>query len=94
MKLKPCPFCGGEARWVNDDESWIKCSYCGVETMYFDDTQEAIEAWNRREPIDEIVEQLEERKQEEGNVTLTKIAYNTAIEDAIEIVKEGGESNE
>lgn len=39
--------------------------------------------------MDKIVEQLEERKQEEGNVTLTKIAYNTAIEDAIEIV-EGG----
>ena len=41
--------------------------------------------------IDKVVERLEERKQEEGNVTLTKIAYNTAIKDAIEIVKGGVE---
>lgn len=40
--------------------------------------------------IGKVIERLEEQKQEEGNVTLTKIAYNTAIEDAIEIVKKGG----
>lgn len=47
-KLKPCPFCGGEARFANTDENWIACVDCGAETTFFDTKEEAIEAWNRR----------------------------------------------
>ena len=46
-KLKPCPFCGGEAHFVNND-NWIACGDCGAETSYFDTKEEATEAWNRR----------------------------------------------
>ena len=97
MKLKPCPFCGGEARWANDDKNWIECSYCRVETRYCEDTQEAIEAWNRRKPLEDIVEQLEELAEEHPYKVIgepdTYQDYNQAWEvcsdRAIEIVKGG-----
>ena len=52
--LKPCPFCGGEAelRIVGiggyDTAREIRCPRCGCGTDYYDDSQEATEAWNRR----------------------------------------------
>ena len=57
-ELKSCPFCGGKAVHLDDDN--IYCYYCGV-TFLLDDfiyrgeaedyeeaRQMAIEAWNRR----------------------------------------------
>ena len=62
-KLKPCPFCGGEAKLFkdvndffiigcNDGGSYLPC-YC--DTFYrnddlpkFNSKKEAIEVWNRR----------------------------------------------
>lgn len=63
MKLKPCPFCGGEAILAHDHvglgASYIRCGKCGLESVRFiksfdvasDD--EAIEYWNRRSAPDE-----------------------------------------
>lgn len=57
IKLKPCPFCGGEAKVgyaINDYNRWgVSCNICGcvVEVGFgeYDDTpEEAIKAWNRR----------------------------------------------
>ena len=57
IKLKPCPFCGGEAEFALGEEyrqeheqsnDWVKCRSCGVETSYFDSRKESAEAWNRR----------------------------------------------
>lgn len=63
MELKPCPFCGGEAkvkRYSNGYNFWclVKCDDCGVEqdsirNGYYGEKQ-AVEAWNRR-PSDEKV---------------------------------------
>ena len=52
-KLKPCPFCGGEAYIAHrrDERFWnyyCGCVDCGVETLGHDRKKEAIEAWNRR----------------------------------------------
>lgn len=53
IKLKPCPFCGGEAVTVVDDETetmfGVKCFACGG-SIYPEKEflNEAIEAWNRR----------------------------------------------
>ena len=64
MKLKPCPFCGGEAYIENDFSDYsfmVRCLVCGAKTRTFmtglndipiDDEiaaqNLAAEAWNRR----------------------------------------------
>lgn len=54
-ELKPCPFCGGEARLLPHifyglkNTYGVECSKCGVMTMQFYDTErDAEKAWNRR----------------------------------------------
>ena len=54
-KLKPCPFCGGQAitqemRYsMLQSENFVKCVNCGAESSrYYDDIHSAIKAWNRR----------------------------------------------
>lgn len=64
IKLKPCPFCGGEAKIVETKECWgqgenankvtISCCECFVEIRVADHesysflTKKAIEKWNNR----------------------------------------------
>lgn len=69
-ELRRCPFCGGEAKIVFAEEykQWrIRCKNidCDVRpsTSWFNNEEEAIDRWNRRKPIDEIVEQLEVEKE-------------------------------
>lgn len=52
-ELKPCPFCGGEARLWHPKEyditlGSVKCNSCGASTESFTDDDSAIEAWNKR----------------------------------------------
>lgn len=54
MQLKPCPFCGGEARMLSGDGYWcqIGCIACGGRAEEFPQNwDKAIEAWNRRADI-------------------------------------------
>jgi Lar family restriction alleviation protein len=50
--LKPCPFCGGEAKmWFNleTDNYEIECQKCFCDVQqHFGCKDEAIEAWNKR----------------------------------------------
>ena len=106
-KLKPCPFCGGEAkleRGTTQLDNFVYCSDCGSGTRFFNTKQSAIEAWNRREPTDKIVEQLEQIQNFEertgrgycpdGDECRYKYSdlgcTHCAFEKAIEIVKKGG----
>lgn len=53
-ELKPCPFCGGEAKIRDystpdtDPEIDVFCTNCGGQTFVYETEGEAIEAWNRR----------------------------------------------
>lgn len=103
MKRKPCPFCSGEV--INDKYGvalkYLECESCGARTEYFRTIEEAEEAWNRREPMDRIVEQLEEIQMEKYSAKAEYVqgmngisaAYCdgaiSTIEKAIEIVKGG-----
>lgn len=48
--LKSCPFCGadGVIREYDNKTFVASCKNCGIELLYFETEQEAIEAWNRR----------------------------------------------
>lgn len=59
-ELKPCPFCGGKARIMMEeedlpDESFhnIYCTSCGVQ-FWTKSKTDAIEAWNRRIERDSV----------------------------------------
>ena len=58
-KLKLCPFCGGEAFLVDDDEKnygvFIACSKCCSSSGIFKTKDEALIAWNSR-PIENELE--------------------------------------
>ncbi len=47
FELKPCPFCGGEARIFNAFGSKISCKRCdaGVYDLF---EEKAVAKWNRR----------------------------------------------
>jgi len=50
-KLKPCPFCGGEAAFLGETQS-IKCKRCGgafIATNPGISRLEVSEAWNKRD---------------------------------------------
>lgn len=68
-KLKPCPFCGGQAIVGGAGKgNWIGCinSECFAQTRVFWNEREAINAWNTRttdenltDTVDAIIEELE-----------------------------------
>jgi Lar family restriction alleviation protein len=64
-ELKPCPFCGGEARLTQTGVSpYVVCERCSNSTALHGTQELAIAAWNTRaapEPSEADV-RLEERK--------------------------------
>ena len=61
IELKPCPFCGGEARLFVDDGVRVLCNKCHasseilVDSEYYKTSavEKVIEAWNRRTEVKE-----------------------------------------
>ena len=111
-ELKCCPFCGAEAELMIFNSEYetvtVRCTNedCDI-TMgkaFFTD-EEAIEHWNRRKPMANIVEKLEERteflkdctkygnesaeQQEKSYSTMMMYEVADLVEDLIDIVKEG-----
>ena len=67
IKLKRCPFCGGEAkleinREMGGTQYQVLCTKCPttVGRYWFWKKEDAINSWNTRKPMQEIVERLEE----------------------------------
>lgn len=49
IKLKPCPFCGGEAEFCDfDGLRFVRCVKCRISTGYRVSNREAITCWNNR----------------------------------------------
>lgn len=52
-ELKPCPFCGGEAKYrpaggISQDYGYVRCENLCCDQHCYLPKKEAIEAWNRR----------------------------------------------
>ena len=54
-ELKPCPFCGGEAKYFRsdfdddvEDTEYVGCTRCEAVTPLFFKKDQSIEWWNRR----------------------------------------------
>lgn len=99
LKLLNCPFCGGEARYMEIKDFFISrfvtCTKCGIETpRNCLNRKDAIKRWNTRKPMDNIVEKLEEESKKKHNKerdVLCKIAnasYSAGVKYAINIVKQ------
>jgi Lar family restriction alleviation protein len=105
-ELKKCPFCGGEAQIV-EHTNYQRITGFGVEccnsdcdiapfTSYFLDKQKAINTWNRRKPVDDVVEALEKQLkscekewiEQVGSISDRAGARMEAYSYAIQIVKE------
>lgn len=96
-KLKPCPFCGGEAKALRNIHNYyiVKCSKCSISTLQRGKKAEAINAWNTRKPIDRILERLEEKYLEAKKNFVEEslleggryLAQGSAYQTAINIVK-------
>lgn len=87
-KLLNCPFCGGEAELIKRKSNFpyihgVWCIGCKCRTSFEKSEEIAIEKWNNRKPVDDVLERLEKKIQPLHNVN-----WNAAMEEAIEIIKE------
>ena len=103
IKLLKCPFCGGEAylEIATNDYDILKlwhcrCRICGSASACYISKNKAIEAWNTRKPMENIVERLG-NKHNESTINYHNLkdasclGERHAYRNAIEIVKEEGE---
>lgn len=91
-KLKPCPFCGGEAE-IKETENdvgckiwYIECSDCELTIKNGYLPKGLIRKWNTRKPMERIVEQLTEERDKPEYDEFETGCFNKAIS----IVKRGG----
>lgn len=91
LKLKPCPFCGGEAYLLNMANCmvYVKCKSCKAETggvhieAGYCANDKAVEVWNRRAeetstPIPSKEEALEPEYEGDGYDDNGENVYDTA----------------
>ena len=88
-KLLPCPFCNTDLEIIGKGHYFAhKTNGCILQHLCFEtDYQEAVQLWNTRKPMEQIVERLEERKNSFHGGLLQENYYWKGIEEAIEIVK-------
>lgn len=96
IELKPCPFCGGEAKlnkitggklFSRLTGFYVKCKTCRTSTGCELKEEDVVEKWNTRKPMDQIVKQLEDV----GNIQFSSYTKPLiTVEDAIKIVQKGG----
>lgn len=62
MKMKPCPFCGGDNIEI-ESSRWAYCIDCGAEGPLCENESDAIESWNRRTDPPNVLLTLDELRQ-------------------------------
>jgi len=95
-KLKPCPFCGGDARvrtWTDACELFavVKCTQCGAESNMADDgtktkgenIADAVASWNKRAGRNETIEECAKVV---DSLAYVDFASNSVIEDAVKSI--------
>ena len=86
-EFKKCPFCGGEAILKDYTAgSWFRCKKCRMETRLCCTTEEAIEAWNTRKPVENLITALKNHPN-----LFTELGWENfyiSINDVIETIKE------
>ena len=113
-ELKRCPFCGGDnvGVWHNRpvspliaDSYEVRCYNCNFGLRPERLKEKAIEAWNTRKPMQNIMERLEEKSDFHVKLANYEMNVGTIVEmekhkmaidvysKAIEIVKEEGGLN-
>lgn len=99
IKLKPCPFCGGEAIIDREDIFCDACHlsmkiddrlYNGEAESYEEAKEQAIKAWNTRKPIDDIVERLKKAESVKNFGSRNSGNLLIPLNDAIDIVRNAG----
>ncbi|MDB4378650.1 Lar family restriction alleviation protein [bacterium] len=93
--LKPCPFCGGDAKryyraddsgWENTD--WVGCTDgCGASTACYETKALAVTVWNTRIDTDDMADRIEELEAENMGLRLELQHANDAADEAIEQAK-------
>lgn len=71
--LKPCPFCGGEAKVMDYWPFGVYCTRCAAKVPGFDG-KDSIDAWNRRSIDADVVGAVKQairdlREEEKGDKT-------------------------
>ena len=59
MRIRPCPFCGGEGVLDGSSYYWVRCKKCKVETRGVATKAGAVEVWNKRVG-DDLMERMED----------------------------------
>ena len=93
IKLKPCPFCGciNIQFWEADNDTHrfqIVCMQCFNGTDECISEEVAIEKWNTRKPMANIVEKLEEESYETTDTVCGGRFKAIRLSSAINIVKQ------
>lgn len=93
VKLKPCPFCGGEATLRKSEVTQlyhVGCFECGCRQDSSYKSESAIQAWNTRKPMDDIVEKLEKSEYVKNFGSRNSGNLLIPLKDAIDIVRNAG----
>lgn len=97
IKLKECPFCGSDRLYITERNYFgenyctISCIECHISQTgnEFETKEDAIEQWNTRNPMDRIIERLEDMRKDIFQKDYDSDVIND-FDEAIEIVKVGG----
>ncbi len=87
IKLKPCPFCGGNDVVAEETytSGYVRCRGCGAEGGFRYSHDEAVAAWNRRTNAKELVARI--NVSDEQVRQMVDDAVSAAIDDCMEQIR-------